>query len=57
MVSIIPGMDIAEPERTDTSNGFSPLPNPRPVFFSRAAMCARTSSITPSGRCRSAWSR
>ena len=54
MVSIIPGMDIAEPERTDTSNGFSPLPNPRPVFFSSAAMCAWTSSIRPAGGWRSA---
>ena len=40
MVSIIPGMDIAEPERTETSSGFLALPKPLPVFFSSAVMCA-----------------
>ncbi len=50
MVSIIPGMDMAEPERTEISNGFSALPKPLPVFFSSAVMCTLISSIRPSGR-------
>ena len=45
----MPGIDIAEPERTDTSSGFSALPKPLPVYFSSAFMCALMSSIRPSG--------
>ncbi|MBV6474543.1 MAG: hypothetical protein MOGDAGHF_00003 [Rhodocyclaceae bacterium] len=49
MVSIMPGIDIAEPERTEMSRGLSALPKPLPVFFSSAFMCALMSSISPSG--------
>ena len=34
MVSIMPGMDIAEPERTETSNGFCASPKSLPVLVS-----------------------
>jgi hypothetical protein len=37
MVSIMPGMDMAEPERTDTSSGLSRPPKPLPVAFSTPA--------------------
>ena len=49
MVSIIPGIDIDEPERTETSSGFLALPKPLPVFFSSAAMWTLMSSIRPPG--------
>ena len=39
MVSIMPGMDMAEPERTETSSGFSAEPKPLPVFVSSSAIC------------------
>ena len=52
MVSIMPGIDIAEPERTDTSSGFAAAPKPLPVFFSSSAMLARTSAIRPAGSAR-----
>ena len=45
----MPGMDMAEPERTETSSGSSLPPNFLPVFCSSARMWARTSSIVPSG--------
>jgi len=50
MVSIMPGMDMDEPERTETSSGLLSLPKPLPVFFSSAFMCVLMSSISPSGR-------
>ena len=34
MVSIIPGIDTAAPERTDTSSGLSPSPRYLPVALS-----------------------
>ena len=47
IVSIMPGIDIAAPERTDTRSGLSGSFHPLPVFFSIFAMlrftCARTS--------------
>ena len=46
----MPGIDIAEPERTETSNGSSPPPKRLPVLRSSAAMCVLTASIAPSGR-------
>ncbi len=49
MVSIMPGIDIEEPERTDTSSGFSLPPNCLPVFFSRSFMYLRISSQAPFG--------
>ena len=49
MVSIMPGMDMAEPERTEISRGFSPVPKVLPVFSSSACICVRTSSMTPAG--------
>ena len=57
MVSIMPGMDMAEPERTDTSRGLAALPNPLPVLASRAFIWAWTSSMTPGGRVRAGEAR
>ena len=45
----MPGMDSADPERTETSNGLSPSPNPLPVFFSRAFISTATPSLSPAG--------
>ena len=42
MVSIIPGIDIEEPERTEISSGFAAPPNCLPVFFSRSFMYLST---------------
>ena len=50
MVSIMPGMDMAEPERTETSSGSSALPKPFLVFFSKALIWPWTSSHSPGGR-------
>ena len=36
IVSIIPGIDALAPERTETNNGFSVLPNFLPVIFSNS---------------------
>ncbi len=49
MVSIMPGMDMAEPERTDTSSGLTAPPNCLPVCCSSQAMFSRTLPINPSG--------
>ena len=49
MVSIMPGIDIAEPERTDTSSGSAAAPKRLPVASSTRRSCACTSSIRPSG--------
>ncbi len=48
-MSIMPGIDIAEPERTDTSSGLVAPPKTLPVFCSRARTCCRTSSMSPAG--------
>jgi hypothetical protein len=49
IVSIIPGIETAAPERTETSSGFPASPKPFPVCVSSAAMCSSTSSSSPSG--------
>jgi hypothetical protein len=49
IVSIIPGIETAAPERTDTSSGFDASPKPFPVRSSSAAMCLSTSSSSPTG--------
>ena len=36
-----PGMEMAVPERTETSSGFSGFPNLRPEMFSNSSMCLR----------------
>src|SRR5438034_96516 len=48
-VSIIPGIDIAAPERTDTSNGFLGSPSFLPVDFSTRASACSTCSQSPGG--------
>ena len=49
IVSIIPGIETAAPERTETSSGSSGSPNRLPVFSSSRATCPATSSSSPSG--------
>ena len=49
MVSIMPGMDLRAPERTETSNGWAESPKRLPVSFSMRAMLAATSSRRPLG--------
>ena len=41
MVSIIPGMEKTEPERTETSNGFVGSPSFLPIFSSRRASASK----------------
>ncbi len=48
-MSIIPGIETAAPERTETSSGSSESPNRLPAFASSEAMCFATSSSSPSG--------
>lgn len=57
MVSIIPGIDTAAPERTDRSRGEVLPPNCFPVASSVLLRFASTSEINPSGRllCRITW--
>ena len=52
-MSIIPGIETAAPERTETSNGSSSEPNRLPVRSSSRRTCSSTSSGSPSGRSRS----
>ncbi len=49
MVSIMPGIDICAPDRTDTSSGFLGSPKPLPVSFSTFLIAALTWSINPGG--------
>jgi len=51
-VSIIPGIDIAAPERTETSNGSAASPRRFPVARSTAARPASTCAQSPGGRVR-----
>lgn len=48
-VSIIPGMEMAAPERTEKSKGLLGLPNSRPVCCSMACTAWATSSTRPKG--------
>ena len=48
-MSIIPGIETAAPERTETSSGSSGSPKRLPALPSSAAMCSATSSSSPSG--------
>ena len=48
-MSIMPGMDAAAPDRTDTSSGLAPAPNVLPVRASSLAMFFSTSSSSPAG--------
>ena len=50
MVSIIPGIEKRAPERQETSNGFSMLPNFFPVWLSSAAIASSAWSQRPSGK-------
>jgi len=50
MVSIIPGMDTAQAERTDTSSGRGPRPNVRPVCRSSQPIISMTSEMCVSDR-------
>lgn len=49
IVSIIPGMEIGAPERTETNRGIGPLPKVLPDRSSSTASWASTSSASPSG--------
>jgi len=49
IVFIMPGIEIAAPERTDTSRGFFWSPNFLPVSFSIILTLARRSFINPAG--------
>ena len=55
IVSIMPGMDVGAPERTDTRSGLSAAPNFRPVASSRRTRLRPTSSSSPWGHSPSAW--
>ena len=44
MVSIIPGMEMAPPERTERSNGRAGSPKRLPVAVSRVSRAVSTSS-------------
>lgn len=48
-VSIMPGMENLAPERTETRSGSSDWPSFLPIFVSRAARCALTSSRSSAG--------
>jgi hypothetical protein len=49
IVSIIPGIEIAAPERTETSSGSCRSPNRLPDFVSSASTCRSISSASPAG--------
>jgi hypothetical protein len=49
IVSIMPGMEIGAPDRTDSSNGTGPPPKTLPVANSNPASRARISRVSPSG--------
>ena len=51
IVSIMPGIDMAAPDRTDTSRGLSGESQPLPVSFSSRATARRT-CLAASGRIR-----
>ena len=50
IVSIIPGIETAAPERTETSSGSSGSPNRFPAFDSSEAMCSAISASRPVGQ-------
>ena len=50
-VSIMPGMENFEPERTETNNGFSGSPNLEPIAFSTLRRLAIAPSHNPFGYC------
>jgi hypothetical protein len=49
IVSIIPGIEIAAPDRTETSSGSAVSPKRFPVVCSSRARCSATSSSSPAG--------
>ena len=51
MVSIIPGIETAAPERTETSSGFSPSPKCFPVAVSSRWRVFSTSTRRRLGNC------
>ena len=51
-VSIIPGMEMAAPDRTDSSRGAVGSPSLRPMSFSTACNLATAASHTPDGSTR-----
>ena len=53
-MSIIPGIETAAPDRTDTSSGSSLEPKRLPVASSSLRTCSSTSSASPSGSSRTA---
>ncbi len=53
-MSIIPGIETAAPDRTDTSSGSSLEPKRLPVRSSSRRTCSSTSGINASGSSRAA---
>ena len=53
-MSIIPGIETAAPDRTETSSGSSLEPKRLPVVSSSLRTCSSTSSASPSGSSRAA---
>jgi hypothetical protein len=51
-VSIMPGMEMAAPERTDRSNGALASPSVRPMSCSTRCNLATAASHTPAGSTR-----
>ena len=49
MVSIIPGIDNAEPDLTETSSGLAAAPKVLPVVASKLAIASRIAAINPAG--------
>ena len=50
---MIPGIETAAPERTETMSGRRGDPNPRPVAFSSSAIPSASRPLAQSGSCRS----
>jgi hypothetical protein len=56
IVSIMPGIERAAPERTETSKGLVGEPSDLPVAFSRRAMAVRIWRSRPAGHVLPLWS-
>ena len=52
-VSIIPGIDVLAPDRTETNRGFSSFPNFAPIAFSVCFMAFKISVFNPGGKSQS----
>ncbi len=54
-VSIMPGIENLEPDRTETSRGFSVPPNVRPMVCSTSLIAVCMASVNPAGSLRPFW--